>query len=232
MVGIIGIAAITMISSFADSLYKEGDYFRAITEYKRLLFCGLGDSEQIFQNISLCYAKSGKYDQALEYLSLAIQVAKEDTVPLDRREKIAWFLVKSGRPSEARLVLERVNTASARKIVAISYFIEGKYTTGSLYLDRKYKYYDEKKIGLISTLLPGSGQVITGHSREGVLSFLINGGLTYFSYKALCKRDYLNFVFLSSWLLRFYKGNISRAKELAKEENNKRWQQLGLEKDF
>lgn len=239
MGGIISFFFVT--SSLADSLYVEKDYFRAITEYKRLLFCGIIDSAQAFNKISLCYANSHKYEKAGEYLSLAMQKCKEDTNPTEWSLRLAWYLLKSKKPSQARLVLDELKIAgldelkiaAVEKLYAISYLCENNYALAKLYLDnQKYKCYDEEKIGLISTFLPGGGQIVIGNWVEGILSSLIVGGLGYFSYKNLIKKDYFSFIFTGSWFLRFYRGNIERTKQIVREKNNKVREKLEEEIEY
>lgn len=209
------------LNTFADSLYTEKDYFRAISEYKRILFCGIKDSAQIFNKISLCYAKSDNYEKAAEYLSLAMQKYKDDTVPIEWNLRLSWYLLKSNRPSQARLVLEELKTDTVKKLYAISYLRENDYAQAKRYLSsQKYVCYDERKIGLISTFLPGGGEIIMGNLIEGLLSSLIIGGLGYFSYKSIINKDYFNLIFASTWVLRFYRGNIERAKQIARKKND------------
>lgn len=66
--------------SFADSLYEEGDYYRAITEYKRFIFSF--PRHQFFSKaefyIAMCYFKGGKWDLASQmYRSLATRYAQK-----------------------------------------------------------------------------------------------------------------------------------------------------------
>jgi tetratricopeptide (TPR) repeat protein len=55
------------LSSFADHLFDRGDYYRAITEYERLLFFHPGDrlADRARLRIAESYLRGGKYDQAL-----------------------------------------------------------------------------------------------------------------------------------------------------------------------
>jgi tetratricopeptide (TPR) repeat protein len=56
---------------FADSLFKEGDYYRAITEYKRahFYFPTYEKKDLILYMIGKCYYLGGKYRSALNYLA-------------------------------------------------------------------------------------------------------------------------------------------------------------------
>ncbi|MDH4163168.1 MAG: tetratricopeptide repeat protein [Nitrospirota bacterium] len=54
--------------SFADHLYAQGDYYRAITEYERVMFLhpGTPEAKTARFQIARSYFQSGKYTQAIE----------------------------------------------------------------------------------------------------------------------------------------------------------------------
>ena len=59
----------------AEKLFEAGDYYDAITEYKRLLFF---DSENKFSHeanykIGKCYKAGAKLDDAIKYFSIAVK---------------------------------------------------------------------------------------------------------------------------------------------------------------
>ncbi len=56
-------------TQFADALMHQADYFRAITEYKRVVFYSTSDSAKDYclGQISKAYRKSMKYESATEY---------------------------------------------------------------------------------------------------------------------------------------------------------------------
>lgn len=58
------------IKSFADHLYETGDYYRAITEYERLLFFHPSHAlaPQAHYQIAMAYLEGGKYTQAIKRL--------------------------------------------------------------------------------------------------------------------------------------------------------------------
>ncbi len=70
------------VMSFADYLFEEGDYYRAITEYERFIFVFPQNprvKKARFQ-IALSYFKGGKYVQAVErFRVLAEQFPAEET---------------------------------------------------------------------------------------------------------------------------------------------------------
>lgn len=54
------------VRKFADFLYEQGDYLRAVGEYQRYLFYEPQESEAINYRIAICYRFSGKTDQAIQ----------------------------------------------------------------------------------------------------------------------------------------------------------------------
>jgi tetratricopeptide (TPR) repeat protein len=56
---------------FADWLYDQGDYYRAIGEYKRYLYLAgsAADSDEVNLKIARSYAKGGRVDEAVGMLS-------------------------------------------------------------------------------------------------------------------------------------------------------------------
>ncbi len=58
---------------FADYLYQQGDYLRAVGEYQRYLFYKPQDSEVIRYRIALCYRLGGKTEQAIQIFETFLQ---------------------------------------------------------------------------------------------------------------------------------------------------------------
>ncbi len=61
--------------AFADELFSEGDYFRAISEYKRFMFFFSDDQrvERAFFHIGESYYKAGKWEDAIATLNQFIE---------------------------------------------------------------------------------------------------------------------------------------------------------------
>ena len=53
------------VLKFADFLYTQGDYLRAVDEYQRYLFYQPQESAQIHYKIAVCYQFGGKTEQAI-----------------------------------------------------------------------------------------------------------------------------------------------------------------------
>jgi putative component of membrane protein insertase Oxa1/YidC/SpoIIIJ protein YidD len=57
---------------FADVLMRDGDYERAITEYKRWMFESPSDSTEVLLRIASAHRRGGNYNQAINFASSAL----------------------------------------------------------------------------------------------------------------------------------------------------------------
>jgi putative membrane protein insertion efficiency factor len=73
-----------------------------------------------------------------------------------------------------------------------------------------------------SALLPGSGQLYTGHTYDGIRHFLFNGLLGYAVYHLADDENYAGAYLLGALALPFYTGNIIGARRSAERFNRSR----------
>lgn len=69
--------------AFADELFDQEEYFRASTEYMRILSANPGsrDEEQVKFRIAQCSYRAGRYDEAVQaYLRLSVATTSTDMV--------------------------------------------------------------------------------------------------------------------------------------------------------
>ena len=227
MVGTLLIALIC--SSLADTLMIEKDYFRAITEFKRMLFFGYPDSNHIYHNMGICYSRLQNYEKALVYFGNALLSANIDPISTEHTLDLAYVLSKNKQYEETRLVLQDIENNEAKKLYAMTYVFEGKYREGTSLLASiglNYQYINPHRNAIFSAIIPGSGQIIAGRIKEGIVSFLLNTGFAYLTYKSLRARDYATSLFYGSLLFRFYKGNISGSYKFAEEKNVEKIEKL------
>ena len=102
--------------SFADALYNEADYYRAITEYKRVIFHFPSSEAAIRANfkIALSYIEGKRYEAAVSQLKSFRQLYPTDPLAMEALFLIGESLYHSGNYDEALKYFERV------KIDAIS----------------------------------------------------------------------------------------------------------------
>ncbi|MCK4791040.1 MAG: membrane protein insertion efficiency factor YidD [Desulfobacteraceae bacterium] len=58
---------------YAEELFRQGDYFRAITEFKRRIYLSPEDSTYCLLQIARAYRHSGKYQSAMAYASSVLE---------------------------------------------------------------------------------------------------------------------------------------------------------------
>jgi len=92
------------IQSFADQLFDQEEYFRASTEYMRIISFqpGRPDEEQIKFRIAQCSYRAGRYDEATQaYMRLAVATTSTDMVDRCRLVMAACRYRQDDFPSAA-----------------------------------------------------------------------------------------------------------------------------------
>jgi tetratricopeptide (TPR) repeat protein len=197
------------ILSFADHLFKQEDYYRASTEYKRYIFMSTQNEENIPQvrlKICLCYQKSKKWDSALaefrefkkEFPDRASSIdfeigrtyyLKEDyckavdvfqgLLDPDRLSNysqymIGWSYLKQMDWSRAESAFRQVKTDET--VYAFSQDL-AQYSKHGAELPEK----SPLVAGIMSTLIPGCGQIYLRRFGDGIFSMAAILGTAYLS---------------------------------------------------
>ena len=66
------------VLKFANHLYEQGDYLRAVNEYQRYLYYQPEDSNKIQYRIALCYRLGGKPEQAIQIFSSFLEKSEDN----------------------------------------------------------------------------------------------------------------------------------------------------------
>lgn len=204
---------------FADYLYCQKDYLRAVYEYEEI--SGSVSNDTIRFKIGLAYLKMGKYDSAsvsfsqLRVNSNFIQEAKTEFFKskfllgnfdiLDRstdnylpiRQLNAFTYLFDYKPLPAKNIF--LSPFEGNNKVAVSDFYERKSNP---------PYKNELTAILLSTIIPGAGKIYTKEYSDGIIAFLVTSLMGYISYtdfKADHKFRGWLFAGLSAF---FYGGNI------------------------
>jgi len=228
------------IRTFADSLYKEQDYYRAITEYKRHLhrYPKDSDSDEVNFSIGFSYYQGNKYDAATPYF----QKLSTDSSPLSPS---AQFLL-----GQNHLMAERYEPAlrewrqfsyshpnhSFRDAVhyqmswvhflkedlqlmkkELSQIHAAPYQSRASAFMNSMSRWDERPslspwlAGIFSAILPGSGQWYTGRFWDGLSALVINSLFAYGIYYTLDRNYNVGAGVLTFVGIGFYGGNIASA---------------------
>jgi len=197
---------------FAEALLREGDYYRAITEYKRRMFLYPQDSTYCLMQIARAYCRSAKYQSAVEYASLALE--RPDLSAQQRSDaNLTVGLCYMGLHLPI-LSWQYFNAAGTLDTVGVNALCmgwllatEGKWkvahavfqqvarahvgdTLGSSALKlstlaSQGPYLPHKSPAIavaLSTVLPGAGQMYGGHGYDALQAFLMTSSFAFASY--------------------------------------------------
>ena len=121
------------VLNYAEYLYSKGEFYRAITEYKRYLFHhprDSGNANLANYRIGLCYEGAGKWELARNYLEEVLQ-AKADAELCHRAGiALARTYLSEGKYGLSRLELNEV----LRKNLFVESVQEARYRKGITYL--------------------------------------------------------------------------------------------------
>jgi TM2 domain-containing membrane protein YozV len=204
---------------FADYLYCQKDYLRAVNEYEEIPGSVLNDTVRF--KIGLAFLKMGKYDSAsasfsqiklnsffynnakMEFYKSQFLLNNFDTLnwgtyyylPVRQLNAFTYLFDYKPLPIKDKFLLP----FEGKNRDIISDFYERK-------LNPPYK--SELTAVLLSTLIPGAGKIYTEEYSDGIIAFIVTslmGYIAYTDFKANHKfREWL-FTGLTAF---FYGGNI------------------------
>jgi tetratricopeptide (TPR) repeat protein len=236
----------------ADSLMSSGFYDDAITEYGRYLFFNPHGKlvDDTYSRIGYCYAHLEKWDKAIEAMDKSILFAEMDSLLDQRKIDRSVILLASGDNDQAQFDLKQVAHFSKyeniRKKGGMLLFLSTIFNhdwEASLYVYHslikgqliqsdslestlmkasKISYKSPRTAMLLSTLIPGGGQMYNGRWLSGLNAMLLNGALGYLTVNNFVKERYVSgFLVLIFPYQRYYNGNRYQAYNTAIEQNNK-----------
>ena len=114
------------ILRFADALFNDGDYFRAITEYKRFLFLYPTDARagRVQLQVGLSYQRGQQWDDARQTFEHLVEQSADPAVRAEAAYRIGETSFQQGRYAQAiadlRPVAERYEQTSGGRSGALS----------------------------------------------------------------------------------------------------------------
>src|SRR5256886_4616191 len=195
---------------FAEQLMREGEYFRAITEYRRFLFyypddprlamvhfsIGLAfyrgesyaEALQIFQEVTQHYpntaygkqawlwqgeslARQGQYTAAEELYTEITSRFPHDAIGQQARYQRAWTLLYRRQWRDAATQFQQVTPESPL-------YQSAQFLVQSALEGERLPTKSPVLAGILSGLLPGSGQLYNGRLGHALLAFFLNGLFT------------------------------------------------------
>lgn len=229
---------------FANNLFNSKQYYDAITEYKRLQFF---DSTKTFNyeinyKIGECYKAGAKYDDAVKYFSLAVLNARTDDELFDSKTQIIRTNIlrrTSDRALQLCDELEKDQRFSGKRDQmnywrGWAFIFADKWDEAAKSFAKINSNHELRKLAeqtekakvsvtfakVISYILPGAGAIYTGKFLSGLMSLGWNLLSGYWTVNSFVENRVFDGVVVAELVwLRFYRGAIQNAEELALEKN-------------
>lgn len=204
---------------FAESLYRAGEYYRAISEYQRLIhfFPRSPQATEAQLRIGLAYLQGAEPERALEHIAALREGPEgpEDTALAGRGDDLRYLLGLSllerdrGRPYPLRLEGIEAALAEFRAIAPdwpersrVADFVEAMEQPPEL---------PEKSpflAGTFSAVIPGTGSAYVGRWSEAALAFFLTGIFIYATVTSFERDQVAAGTVFGALALAFYGGSI------------------------
>ncbi len=228
---------------FAGNLLGEGDYYRAITEYKRFISyyplspkipdarIGIANSyykaekyseaidsyrdflnkypenarlEEAILNLANSFIKTKDRDSAMRLLNEIEKEMPDSDVAEKLKLLLGKNLIREGRYEDAERELGNIKEKSGEKEDADKLLENLKGV-------KELKLKSPMLAGLMSSVLPGAGQVYSGRKKDAVFAFLLNGLFAWGAIESFNRDIYVAGAILSFFEFGWYTGNIYNA---------------------
>jgi len=229
------------VFGFAESLYEEGDYFRAIGEYKRYIYLAPTDNqaekatfriaEGYFQAkrwaeaIIACDQFLSKYPASPRYFEMLYLKGRIEKLSGRYDEALRTFelIAIANAPNykdkalyqKALVKLERTDWRGAQD--ALRQVPQGSplFPAASLFAAEMGKmelpYKSPATAGLLAAVLPGAGHLYAERPRDALVAFLLNGAFIWGAAELFHHDNYVAGGIFAFFELGWYSGNIYSA---------------------
>jgi hypothetical protein len=228
--------------SLADSLLAAGHWYDAVTEYRRAEFDCPDSSGLAGLKLGIALCLEGATDDGVARLHLVRE--NHPALALAATRSLAGFLSAGGRDELAAAELEDAllflaDSAGRRRLerdlawldleqgdlaaARLRYLALGDSMLASAIAEVERRPRRSPTVALLlSSVVPGSGEVYAGRFAHGVASLAVTAGSAWACYEAAKSNDYLAASLLFSLLfLRFYSGSRANAQYFAEQWNEK-----------
>jgi hypothetical protein len=211
------------IKLFADFLFCEKDYLRAIDEYYKYLNAVEDDTVRF--KIVLAYSRMNDLKESLKSIdqinetSVFIQAGKLEKLKLlfiqnndSAFYRFAGKMVSSDIKYQKLYLcyglLNKINYADKEKFLA-PFDDEEKLSLGKFYdLKINPPYKSELVAGMLSAIVPGSGKIFTEEYGDGITAFLLTGLFSYLAYTNFEHNHNTSAWIFTALGAGFYAGNV------------------------
>jgi hypothetical protein len=215
------------IKQFADFLFCDKDYLRAIDEYEKYL--KTIDDDTIQFKIALGYSLINDQNNAIQKFSLIInsspfyeqsKIEKLKSLLLQNTDSLFYLsaneLINSNSPysnnanrlNNTSLLLIEKELPEKEKFL-IPFVNDEKSILNNFYDSKKNPpYKNEVLAGILSAIIPGAGKIYTENYGDGITAFLLTGLFSYLAYTNF-EHDHQTRAWIFTALgAGFYAGNV------------------------
>ena len=234
-----------------NSFFNLENYSQAITEYRRFLFFNpdAPESAEISYKIGLAYRSDQLWIQAIQSMNSASQRTKNLEFRSKIQIDLAVTYLANNQPGLALLKLVNIlSQPIPNQLYKHAFFLKGiaeiylfsweeARSTFRTYFGNTSRFHQidviisqaikkPRKSGsvarILSTILPGSGQIYANNWADGFNALILNGLFGYTSFSVAKSGNYRDASFLTLFLwMRYYLGNRNNAKKIAYQVNRK-----------
>lgn len=238
--------------NYADSLFNSGKFESAALEYERIYFVSSESQVKSLALLkkSYCLKKTGNFESALNALNRSENEKPSDSLMYIINQEHALISFLNNDYTRAELILNQLDQESSDslkqydymylKIIVLNELL--KWDESSLLLKKYFghrniildsqtenslfsqpRLLSSKTAKILSYLIPGSGQIYSGHVLRGITSLGLQGSALIYAIIALQKSFYLSAIFTGFGLFQmFYLGGVRYSVYLVDKENAKK----------
>ena len=223
----------------AVALEKRGNYYDAVTEYKRFLFFLPGEKRtpEVLFRLARCYYELHDWKNTLKYARVFCRRYPDHPLEIGAKLLEARALINKCEPQKALEILNEIRNRHEKldpevrdTIMALTgrcYVLEGNLSKARKLAGEQAEsvYGAHLKnpwfAGISAAVLPGAGHVYDGRPRDGWTAFFYTGILSAITWEAVENDNlWLAGVFGSAASM-FYAGNIFSAVNMAYKHNRR-----------
>lgn len=225
---------------FADSLAAEGDYYRAITEYKRFLHYRPGDPDCARAQLGIAQSllAGQRWETADQALATVWRTYPQSPEATQARQLYADAAYQRGDYAAAEKRYAQFKQASPESLYrsglsalrqnhpkqARAHFSKLPPVTRQRLLQETENYQQlarksARLAGTLSALVPGMGQLYAERPQQAGIAFALNGAFIYGAVEAWENENFAVAGILSLFELGWYGGNIYNAMNNAQQFN-------------
>ena len=242
---------ILQLKNFADEQFARGNYMSALKEYQRLLFFDKrNEFGNTYSKIANLFFINNDFENAVKYYDYAFRAEDNDSLKFEFVLKKSLCNFKTGNffaalnelydlpETHSVILLKKKNIYLGTCYFGLDDYEKAQSSfsesmdsiqtnqLAQIFADLKKirKKYNPGKVELMSMLLPGLGQIYTGHTGSGLNSFFLLSTVSFYALKTTATYGALDgLLIMSSWFYRYYTGGYNNAHHFAEDkiENEK-----------